>query len=105
MSLDQAEAIFTRKAEASLTDPTVLAQYTGTYETPTGVKFRVFLKDNRTLALAVPGQPVVALIPSKKHQFRRQECSDVYYEFVLVKGDVTALNVITPSGQYQSMRK
>jgi len=105
MSLDQAEAVFTRKVDAALTDPTVLAQYTGTYETPTGVKFRVFFKDDQTLALAFPGQPIIPMIPYKQHQFRRKEFSDMYYAFVLEKGDVTAVNVITPSGQYQSMRK
>lgn len=105
MSLDQAEAAFTRKADASLTAPTVLAQYTGTYETPTGVKFHVFLKDDQTLSLAFPGQTVIPMIPYKKHQFRRKEFSDVYYEFVLEKGDVTAVKVIAPSGHYQNMRK
>jgi hypothetical protein len=105
MSLDQAEAAFTRKTDAALTDPTVLAQYPGMYETPTGVKFHVFLKDDQTLSLAFPGQTVIPMIPYKKHQFRRKEFSDVYYEFVLEKGDVTAMKVITPSGHYQSMRK
>ena len=105
MSLDQAEAAFTRKADAALTDPTVLAQYTGTYETPAGVKFHVFLKDDQTLSLAFPGQTVIPMIPYKKHQFHRKEFSDVYYEFVLEQSNVTAMKVITPSGHYQSMRK
>src|SRR5207247_10263172 len=47
MSLDQAEAVFTRRPETP--DPKLLQQLPGTYETPTGVKFQVVLKEDGSL--------------------------------------------------------
>jgi CubicO group peptidase (beta-lactamase class C family) len=105
MSLDQAEAVFTRKPDPSLSDTQVLRQYTGSYETPSAFRFQVVLKDDNHLYLETPGQPLSQLIPYKRHKFRRKEFSDLYYEFVLKEGQVTAMKVITPSGQYENIRK
>ena len=55
MSLDEAEATFTRRASADLSAHATLARYAGTYETPTGAKFQVVLKEDGTLGLAFPG--------------------------------------------------
>ena len=105
ISLDQAEVTFTRKADSSVTDPKILEQYTGSYETPSGFKLQVLLKDDQHLYLEVPGQPASQLVPYKTHKFRVKEFSDVYYEFMLENGKVKALKVITPSGEYQNTRK
>jgi hypothetical protein len=75
------------------------------YETPSAFRFQVVLKDDNHLYLETPGQPLSQLIPYKRHKFRRKEFSDLYYEFVLKEGQVTAMKVITPSGQYENIRK
>ncbi len=97
MSLDEAEAAFTRKADKLA--PEMLAKLAGTYETPTGYKFRVVLKEDGSLALVFPGQPEEALIPYKGLKFRIKAFSDVVFEFVVEDGQVKALKQTDPSGE------
>ena len=54
MSLDEAEAVFTRRPETL--DPRILAQLAGTYRTPDGFPFQVVLKVDGGLFLVVPGR-------------------------------------------------
>jgi CubicO group peptidase (beta-lactamase class C family) len=96
MSLDEAEAVFTRQAE--VLDPKVLAALAGTYETPVGVKFQVVLKEDNSLCLVFPGQPEEKLIPYKGLKFRIKDFSDVVFEFVVENGQAKALKQIDPSG-------
>ena len=86
MSLDEAEATFVRRAEKL--DAAVLKQLAGTYETPTGTKFQVALKEDGNLFLVFVGQPERKLIPYKGTKFRIPEFSDVVWEFVLENGQV-----------------
>ena len=97
MSLDEAEAAFTRKADKLA--PEVLAKLAGTYETPTGYKFRVVLKEDGSFALVFPGQPEEALLPYKGLKFRIKAFSDVVFEFVVEDGQVKALKQTDPSGE------
>jgi hypothetical protein len=105
MSLDQAEATFTRRAAAELSSRETLARYVGTYETPTGAKFQVVLKEDGTLGLAFPGAPFQRLQPWKPHAFRVPEFADVVIEFVVEGDRVTAMKQINPSGQYTFPRR
>ncbi len=105
MSLDEAEVAFTRRVPAALSELTTLRPYAGTYETPTGAKFEVALKENGVLGLVFPGQPFQALIPWKAHKFRVKEFSDLVFEFVVSDGRVTALKQIDPSGENTFVRK
>jgi CubicO group peptidase (beta-lactamase class C family) len=97
MSLDEAEAVFTRKADKL--GPAMLAKLAGTYMTPTGVNFRVALKEDGSLNLVFPGQPEEPLIPYKGLKFRIKAFSDVMFEFVLENGEVKALKQTDPSGE------
>jgi CubicO group peptidase (beta-lactamase class C family) len=97
MSLDEAEALFTRKPEAL--EPALLKKLAGTYETPTGFKFQVALKEENILYLAFPGQPAEELIHYKGLKFRLKEFSDVVFEFVIENGEVKALKQRDPSGE------
>lgn len=97
MSLDEAEAVFTRKADKL--GPEMLAKLAGTYEMPTGLKFRVALKEDGSLNLVFPGQPEEALIPYKGLRFRIKAFSDVMFEFVVEDGQVKALKQTDPSGE------
>ena len=105
LSLDEAEASFTRRAPAALSGLTTLRPYAGTYETSTGAKFEVVLKENGVLGLVFPGQPFQALIPWRPQKFRVKEFSDVVFEFVMSNGKVTELKQIDPSGEHTFARK
>jgi CubicO group peptidase (beta-lactamase class C family) len=98
MSLDQAEAVFTRRPESA--DPKLLQQLAGTYETPTGVKFQVVLKEDGGLYRMFPGAPEDKLIAYKGLQFHVKEFSDQIWEFVMEKGQIKALKQRGPSGEY-----
>jgi CubicO group peptidase (beta-lactamase class C family) len=103
ISLDEAEVTFTRRPE--ILDPKLLKQLMGTYETPTGYKFQVVLKEDGSLYLVYPGQPEEMLLPYKGLKFRIKQFSDVVFEFVLENGQVKALKQRDPSGEYVSTRK
>jgi len=103
LSLDEAEATFTRKPET--VDPKLLAQLAGTYETATGFKFKIDLKEDGSLYFVAPGQPEQQLLPYKGLQFRVKEFSDLVFEFVVENGVVKALKQRDPSGEYTFTRK
>ena len=103
MSLDEAEAAFTRRPEKL--DRDVLRELAGTYETPTGSKFQVVLKEDGSLFLVFAGQPERKLIPYKGVRFRVPEFSDVVWEFVLENGKAKALKQRDPSGEFTYIRR
>jgi CubicO group peptidase (beta-lactamase class C family) len=103
MSLDEAEATFTRKPVTL--DPSLVKKLSGTYETPTGAKFQVVLKDDGSLYLVFVGQPELKLIPYKGLQFHVKEFSDLTIEFVVENGQVKSMKQRDPSGEYVFPRK
>lgn len=103
MSLDEAEATFTRKAETL--DPALIKQLAGTYETPSGGKFQVALTEDGGLKIVFPGQPDTKLVPYKGLQFKVAEFADLVFEFVMEDGHVKALKQRDPSGEYSFQRK
>lgn len=103
MSLDEAEAIFTRRPE--VLDPKLLMQLAGTYETPTGVEFQVVLKRDSVLCFVSPGELELELVPYKGLKFKIKEFSDVILEFVIENGQVKALKQRDPSGENVFKRK
>ena len=103
MSLDEAEATFVRRPEKL--DAEVLKQLAGTYETQTGAKFQVVLKEDGSLFLAFVGQPERKLIPYKGLKFRIPEFSDVTWEFVMENGQVKALKQRDPSAEFTFPRR
>ena len=103
MSLDEAEAVFTRKPE--ILNPDLLAKLAGTYEAPTGVKFQIVMKEDGNLYLTFPGQPDEMLIPYKGLKFRIKQFSDMLFEFIVENGQVKGLKETDPSGVYIFTRK
>jgi len=103
MSLDEAEMTFTRRPET--VDPALKAKLAGAYETETGAKFQVVLKDDGSLALVIAGRPAVALVPYKGLTFKVTEFADVTFEFVVEDGTVKALKERTPGGEFSFARK
>jgi CubicO group peptidase (beta-lactamase class C family) len=102
MSLDEAEATFTRKPVTL--ELAMLEKLAGTYETPTGGRFQVVLKEDGTLNLVFTGRPETKLVPYKGLQFHVKEFSDVTFEFVVEDGQVKALKQRDPSGEYSFPR-
>jgi hypothetical protein len=103
MSLDEADAVFKRKAPA--TDGALAERLAGTYETPNGLKFQVVTRPGGELYVLFPGQPDEKLIPYKGLKFRVPEFADVVFEFVEENGQVTSLKQTEPSGEYVFKRK
>ena len=97
------DIVFTRRPEKL--DVAVLKELAGTYETPTGAKFQVVLKEDGSLFLAFVGQPERRLIPYKGLKFRVAEFSDVVWEFVVENGKAKALKQRDPSGEFTFVRK
>jgi CubicO group peptidase (beta-lactamase class C family) len=103
MSLDEAEAVFTRKPETI--DRKLLQQLAGSYETTTGFKIQVVLKEDGNLYLVIPGQSDDMLVPYKGLKFRIKEFSDLVLEFIMENGLVKAIKQRDPSGEYIITRK
>jgi CubicO group peptidase (beta-lactamase class C family) len=97
MSLDEAEATFTRKPEKLA--PAVLTQLAGSYQTPTGTKIQVRYQENSGLWLVPPGAPPLPLNQAKGLRFRTPQFSDTVFEFVMDNGHVTALKERDPGGE------
>ena len=97
-SIDESQATFTRKADASLSDPGVLIKYAGKYVIA-GSFINVELID-KDLYLIAPGQPRIMLIPVKPLTFRIKEYPDYSFVFVIKNGEVTGFKQIDPSGEY-----
>jgi hypothetical protein len=102
-SLDEAEAVFVRKA-AKL-DADLLKKLPGTYATPVGIKFEVVLKEDGGLYLRFAGQADQELIPYKGLKFRIKDFSDVVFEFTVENGVVKSLKQVDPSGETVFPRK
>ena len=97
MSLDEAEATFTRKPDALA--PAVLTQLAGSYQTPTGTKLQVKYQESSGLSLVAPGAPALPLNQVKGLRFRTPRFSDTVFEFVMDNGRVTALKEREPGGE------
>jgi hypothetical protein len=97
--------VFVRRVPPTLSAVATLRQYAGRYETPTGAKFEVVLKEEGTLGMAFVGEPFRVLVPWKPHRFRLKEFSDVVVEFVLEAGQVKEMKQIDPSGEYRFLRR
>lgn len=98
ISLDQAEVVFTRKPETL--DSKLLEKLSGTYVTPSKVKFEVLYQPGTGLALSFPGGPPEKLIPVKGLQFRTAQFADIIFEFVMENGQVKGLKRRDPSGEF-----
>jgi CubicO group peptidase (beta-lactamase class C family) len=103
MSLDEAEAIFTRKPDTL--DAKILSELAGNYETPTGTKINVKYQENGGLAIVEPGSPPLPLNHVKALRFRTPQFSDVIFEFVMENGQVKALKQTDPGSEISFPKK
>ncbi len=102
MSLDQAEATFQRRPDTLSRE--LLQRLAGQYQTATGFKFQIVLKDDGTLVHAFPGVPEEKLVPYKGLKFRVAEFSDVVFEFVVAGDEVKAVKRRNAAGEFTHTR-
>jgi CubicO group peptidase (beta-lactamase class C family) len=100
MSIGEGTETFTRKADASMTDPAVLAKYLGEYEY-SGFRLKIVLKDDNKLIITIPGQPDYELLPYKKDKFRDKHSADLVLNFINENGVIKGFDLIDPSGVYR----
>ena len=97
--MDENQVVFTRKADASLSNPEVLKKYSGKYSVA-GSFVNIELVD-KDLYLVSPGQPRIMLIPVKANTFRVKEFPDLRFIFIVENDEVKAFKQIDPSGEYR----
>jgi hypothetical protein len=95
--LEEVEAVFTRKPETLASK--LLEQLAGTYQSPSGARFRVSLTGGR-LHIAIPLQPADELVPYKGLKFKVLHNSDMVVAFSVENGQVKALKQIDPTGVF-----
>lgn len=103
MTLDEAEAVFTRRAEAL--SPELVAALAGVYETPDGFRCEVARRDETELYFLEPGQLERRLVPYGRLRFRCPSFSDVLYSFSMDGDAVTALTIKTATGEWALRRR
>jgi CubicO group peptidase (beta-lactamase class C family) len=103
MSLDEAEAVFTRKPDAI--DPKLLTQLPGAYETPAGIKLQIDVAPDGKVSLLTPGLPPLVLSQSRGLMFRTAQFADYTYEFLVQDGRVTGLRQRFPGSEYTLPKK
>jgi len=98
-----ADIVFTRRADAVLTDPAFLARLAGTYEL--GPQKIVFTVKGSSLVMEVEGRPQPDLLPYTNHRFRLKGSSGITIQFVLdAKGSAAEAKILRPEGVYTAKR-
>lgn len=103
LSLDEAEAVFTRKPEAVPVER--LAKLAGEFVMPDKSVIKVNYKEGEGLFVTYPGAPAMKLLPYKALKFRLQQFSDIRLEFLMEKDSVQAIKETSPSGELTYPRK
>lgn len=98
MVLDQAEAEFVRLAQAPTAD--ALRDLTGTYQTVSGAKWQVLMKNGARLYLCFPGVTDAELVPYKPSRFRIPQFPDRLYTFGSDEDGTSQLRITGPEGRY-----
>jgi len=82
-----------------------LQKYVGEYEL-SGLALKVFIKNEKTLALTIPGQPEYELVPVDKNKFSIKTLNGFTIQFNMNdKNEVTELLSIQPNGTFKAIRK
>jgi hypothetical protein len=96
---------FRRKLEEIDVDPEELSAYEGEYELA-GMVAKVYVKNDTTLYLFVPGQPEYELQPIGTNLFAIKSLEGFRLEFTVDKnGDIVSVIFIQPNGRFEAVRK
>lgn len=96
---------FTRKPKPKETTKEELQKYTGEYQISTAT-VKVYIKNDKTLFVMIPGQPEYELVPVEKDKFALKILSGYFVQFdVAPTGETTALVFVQPNGNFKAVRK
>jgi CubicO group peptidase (beta-lactamase class C family) len=97
--------VFKRSPRAVALQPGELKKYIGDYEL-SGITAKVYIKNQTTLYVFVPGQPEYETVSTGNHEFKLTALSGFSIKFdVNEAGNVTAVNFIQPNGTFKAKRK
>ena len=96
---------FTKTPKPKAIKSDELKKYVGDYEL-SGATIKVYIKDEKTLYVLVPGQPDYELIPVDKNKFSIKVAAGYFVQFdVNDKNETTALTFIQPNGNFKAVKK
>jgi hypothetical protein len=83
-----------------------LKKYEGDYDLAGAAIVKVYIKDNKTLYVLVPGQPDYELVAVEKDKFSLKILNGYFVQFdVTDKGVSTGLTFIQPNGNFKAKKK
>jgi CubicO group peptidase (beta-lactamase class C family) len=98
------DIVFKRVPDKLMREQAFLEQFVGVYEF-LEMQFVVFLKDEHTLSLTIPGQPDYELTPYKGNEFLAKGRSGLSVEFEHnASGAVTGLAATMPDGMFRGLK-
>ncbi len=96
---------FTKTIRPKSMTKTELEKYTGDYLL-SSVTVKVYIKDEKTLYVLVPGQPDYELVPVDKNKFALKAVNGYFVQFgVNEKGETTDLTFLQPNGNFKALKK
>lgn len=81
-----------------------LEMYVGDYNLM-GTTLKIYIKNETTLYLFVPGQPEYELIPTEKHKFSLKVADGFKIEFFETDNAITDMNLIQPNGTFKAKKE
>lgn len=99
------DIIFTRQADESMRDKEFLSQFIGEYVFDNMTALVAF-KDDQTLTMTVPNQPIYELVPYKGTEFNLKNLSGFSVEFIFDEsGKVIEMKSKQPNGVFTAKKK
>lgn len=95
---------FERKAKVKEVAANELEKYVGDYEL-SGTTVKVYIKDNKTLFVLVPGQPDYELNNVAENKFALKVAAGFYVQFEVVDGKTKSLTFLQPNGNFKANKK
>ena len=97
---------FTKTPKAKAITKEELQKYVGDYDLRGAAVVKVYIKDDKTLFVLVPGQPDYELIAVEKDKFALKAISGYFVQFELNdKGESNSLTFIQPNGNFKATKK
>jgi len=96
---------FRRSAKTAPVKKEELQKYLGDYELSSTVTVKVYLKNETTLYVFVPGQPEYETVPIGNHEFNLKVLKGYSVKFDVEGEKVTGLSFIQPNGIFKAKKK
>ena len=97
--------VFKRTPKATAIKKEDLQKYVGEYELP-GAIVKVYIKNENTLYVLVPGQPEYETVPIGNHEFKLKVLTGYSVKFeVTDKNEVLSVSFVQPNGVFKAKKK